>query len=327
VASQTLHLNGRSPRVGRLHVVVQEATALEALAAVYAHIPFVVEVRRPFVRLQVGSLRERRPAHFALVGPLPCVGALVVPDLGLPGERLVADLADERSVPRVHDRVHLQVVRRTEPLPAEVTAELLNSRVGPFVLDQVLLAQESLGTLRASEWPRAHLMRLLVRPERVLRGEVLAALLAHVRPHPRVRIDVLLEQVPAAVLLAAGVTRPRLVLGVVHAPVDTEQAQVAEDAVAHLALEVALFGGHVLVQMGRQLVPLAEVLATHVADVQSDVVGGLHVGGDGADVASNRLLALAHQAGEQGVLPGHHRLHLHRLLLDLHGVHAGRFLA
>ena len=58
------------PGVRRLHVVVQEAPSLEALAAGLALVALVVVVRRALVRLQVAALAECRPAELALVGAL-----------------------------------------------------------------------------------------------------------------------------------------------------------------------------------------------------------------------------------------------------------------
>lgn len=94
------------------------------------------------------------------------------------------------------------------------------------------------------------------------------------------RIDVFLEQIFAAVLLPARVAHPSLALRIMHAFVDPEQSEIIENPVAHLALEIPIFGGDVLVQMRRQLVALVEILPAHVADVQSHVVRVLDVGDD-----------------------------------------------
>lgn len=66
------------------------------------------------MRLQIGPLAERRAAKLALVGLLAGVCALVVLDLGLARERLAAHPANERLEAGVDDRVHLQVMSRTE---------------------------------------------------------------------------------------------------------------------------------------------------------------------------------------------------------------------
>lgn len=59
-------------RVGGLDVVVQQAPALEALGAVLALVALVVQVRGTRVRVQVGALREARPAATAHERPLAC---------------------------------------------------------------------------------------------------------------------------------------------------------------------------------------------------------------------------------------------------------------
>lgn len=168
----------------------------------------------------------------------------------------------------------------------------------PLVLRQILLAEEALPALQALKRPGAHLVRLLVRLERVLRREVLPAQLAHVRPHASMRIDMLVQQIPRAVPFPAYVAGPRLVLRVVHPLVDPEQAEVVEDAVADLALEVALLRGDVLVHVEGELVALAELLAANVADVEAEVVFVLHVRDDGLGLATDgfRVFRLAEEA-------------------------------
>lgn len=193
--------------------------------ALLADVPFVIVVRGPLVRLQVGPLTERRAAHLALERPLAGVRALVVPDLRLACELLAALAAHERLDARVDDRVHLQIVHRAELLAAQVARELLEAAVRALVLRQVLVAEERLRTLAAAERTRSHLVRLLVRLERVLAGEVLAAQVADVRAQAQVRVHVLVQQVLAAVLLAARLARPRLVVGVVHPSVDPDSRQ------------------------------------------------------------------------------------------------------
>lgn len=253
-------LEGPFARMCRLHVVVQQPAPLEPFAAVHADVALVVQMRGPFVRLQVGPLRKGGTAHLALVRPLPSVGALVVADLRLASESFVADGAHEGPVARVHDGVDFEVVRRTKPLATQMAAELFDPGVRPLVLYQVLLAQEGLGALVAGVGSRPDLVGLFVCFEGVFRGEIFAALLANVRSDSGVGVYMLFEQIPATVFLATRLACPRFVLGVVHASMDAKQTQITENAIADLALEIALFGGHVLVEVGRQLVPLPEVL-------------------------------------------------------------------
>lgn len=59
-------------------------------------------------------------------------------------------------------------------------------------------------------------MRLLVRPKSVLAGEVFAARAAHIGPHPQMHVQVLFQQILAAVLFAAVLTRPGFRLRQVH---------------------------------------------------------------------------------------------------------------
>lgn len=93
----------------------------------------------------------------------------------------------------MHDRMHLQIVRRSELLTAQMTTVLLHTGMRPLVLRQILLAEERLAAFTAFKRSWSHLMRLLVRLERVFAREILTAHLAYVRPHTQVGVDVLLE--------------------------------------------------------------------------------------------------------------------------------------
>ena len=89
-----------------------------------------------------------------------------------------------------------------------------------------------------------------------------------------------------------------------HPLVDPEQSEVAEDPVADLALEVALLGGDVLVQVHAELVALAEVLAAHVADVHAELVLVLHVEHYRFRFADELVFAFARQAGVDVAVAG-----------------------
>ena len=82
------------------------------------------------------------------------------------------------------------------------------------------------------------------------------------------------------VSLPAGVTGMQFRGWIMHSFVDSEEAQIAEDAVAHFALEVALLVGDMLVQMLRQFVPLFEQQPAHITYVHSELMHISHVSHD-----------------------------------------------
>lgn len=74
-----------------------------------------------------------------------------------------------------------------------MTSELLDPRMRPLVLRQILLTQKALPALLTLERPRSDLVRLLVRFKRIFRGEVFTAQLTHIRPHTSVRVYVFIK--------------------------------------------------------------------------------------------------------------------------------------
>lgn len=74
---------------------------------------------------------------------------------------------------------------------------------------------------------------------------------------------------------------------------DSKKAQIVKNPVADFALEITFFLSDVFVQMKRQVVSLAKVGAAHVADVQTSVVGILHVSYYSFCVAFEQLIGHA----------------------------------
>lgn len=98
-------------RVRRLHVIIQQASPLEPFTARLTLVPFIIVVRRPFMRLQVRPLTERRPTKLTLVRSFARVRPFMVTYFCFARERFTANAAYVRFVAGVHNRVHFEVVR------------------------------------------------------------------------------------------------------------------------------------------------------------------------------------------------------------------------
>lgn len=75
-----------------------------------------------------------------------------------------------------------------------------------------------------------------------------------------------------------------------HTFVDAKQTEICEDAIAHLALEIALFTGDMLVHMDGEFVAFTELLTTNVADIKTEIVFVFHVGDYLFGFSTHRLI-------------------------------------
>lgn len=82
-----------------------------------------------------------------------------------------------------------------------------------------------------------------------------------------------------------------------HTFVYPKESQIAEDAITHFALEISLLGGHVVVQVQGEFVPLSKIVAANIADIQTSFVEYFHVLHDRLRFPADGFVAFTEQAG------------------------------